>query len=164
MRLRVSGIVKESIVDGPGIRLVVFAQGCDRACPGCHNPGTHASDGGYEVDLNEITGMAAANPLLRGLTFSGGEPFLQAPTFARLAEMAHSAGLDIITYTGFTIEEILEREVGVGDGFRALLSQTDILVDGPYIAERRTLDAPYRGSDNQRVIDVAATLAQLREE
>ena len=150
-------------MDGPGIRLVVFAQGCDRACPGCHNPGTHPRDGGYEVGISEILEMAAQNPLLRGLTFSGGEPFLQAAVFARLARLAHDAGLDIVTYTGYTLEEILEHGEGAADGFRDLLAQTDILVDGPFIESLRTLDAPHRGSANQRVIDVAATLAALRD-
>jgi anaerobic ribonucleoside-triphosphate reductase activating protein len=159
MRLRVSGIIKESIVDGPGIRMVVFAQGCERACPGCHNPETHAMGGGYETCASDIIASAAENPLLRGLTFSGGEPFLQACAFAHLARLAKGAGLDVITYTGYTLEEILEHSPDSDDGFRSLLSQTDILVDGPYIEEKRTLDAPHRGSSNQRVIDVAATIA-----
>ena len=161
MPLRISGIIQESIVDGPGIRMAVFAQGCERACPGCHNPETHARDGGYEMEAEEIAAMAAKNPMLRGLTFSGGEPFLQAGEFARLASIAKAAGLDIITYTGYTLEEILTHGEDSGDGFRSLLSQTDILVDGPYMQELRTLDAPHRGSANQRVIDVAATLASL---
>ena len=102
--------------------------------------------------------------MLKGLTFSGGEPFLQAGAFARLARLARSSGLDIVTYTGYTIEEILERGEGAADGFRELLSQTDVLVDGPYIEEMRTFDALYRGSGNQRAINVAATLAQERVE
>ena len=162
MPLRISGLINESIVDGPGIRMVIFAQGCERSCPGCHNPETHALDGGYEIEAEEIVAAAARNPMLRGLTFSGGEPFLQAGAFARLARLAKAAGLDIITYTGYTIEEILERGDGSGNGFRELLSVTDILVDGPYIEAMRTLDAPHRGSANQRVIDVAATLAALQ--
>ena len=162
MRIRVSGVVKESIVDGPGIRMVVFAQGCERSCPGCHNPETHPIDGGYEIGLTEIMAMADANPLLRGLTFSGGEPFLQAPAFARLACLARAAGLDVVTYTGYTVEEILARREDSGDGFRELLAQTDILIDGPYIEALRTFDMPYRGSGNQRVIDVPATLASAK--
>ena len=158
--LRVSGIIKESIVDGPGIRLAVFAQGCNRACPGCHNPETHAPDGGYEIAASEIIEMAKQNPLLRGLTFSGGEPFLQARAFAGLARLARGAGYDIVTYTGYTVEEILEQ--GEDSEAYELLSLSDILVDGPYIEAERTLDAPYRGSANQRVVDVAKTLARLR--
>ena len=178
--IRVSGFVNESIVDGPGIRMVIFAQGCERRCPGCHNPETHDPGGGRLVSAGEIMAVAKKNPLLRGLTFSGGEPFLQAAAFSRLARMAHDAGLDVMTYTGYTIEEILEhgkigdsvavacdigaRDSGApsdADGFLDLLYQTDILVDGPFIQELRTLDAPYKGSSNQRVIDVAATLAGL---
>ena len=159
MYIRVSGIVSESIVDGPGIRMAVFAQGCERGCPGCHNPGTHALDGGYEVSVADILSKAKKNPLLRGLTFSGGEPFLQAPVFARLAGLAKEAGLDIVTYTVYTIEEILEHETDSPDGFRALLSQTDILIDGPFILARRTLDAPFRGSANQRIINIKNYMA-----
>lgn len=162
MKIRISGIINESIVDGPGIRMAVFAQGCERACPGCHNPQTHALDGGYETTLSEIMQAAGRNPLLRGLTFSGGEPFLQAPAFAVLAKLAHAAGLDIVTFTGYTIEEILGHGENSDDGFRALLAQTDILIDGPYIEAQRTYDASFRGSANQRVIDVAATLAGVR--
>ena len=154
MTLRVSGIINESIVDGPGIRLVVFAQGCERRCPGCHNPETHAPDGGRETDISEIVTMIKANPLLRGVTFSGGEPFLQARAFACLARLSREAGLDVMVYSGYTIEEILE----IGGEYRELLEETDILVDGPYIEGQRTLGALYKGSANQRVIDVPATL------
>ena len=214
MNIRIAGIVNESIVDGPGIRMTVFAQGCERGCPGCHNPETQALGGGREISVAEIIDAAKKNPLLRGLTFSGGEPFLQAGAFAELARLAHEAGLDIMTYTGYTIEEILEigriesgseggsegggtsrseggsegggtgRSEGGGTGggadkkagsgvggglaggtnggapynspgsFLELLRQTDILKDGPYIEARRTLSLPFRGSDNQRVIDV----------
>jgi anaerobic ribonucleoside-triphosphate reductase activating protein len=157
VNIRVSGIINDSIVDGPGIRLTVFAQGCERNCPGCHNPETHALDGGFGISIDDIMAMAKANPLLRGLTFSGGEPFLQATAFAALARAAHGAGFDIVTYTGYTIEEIISA-AGQRDGFRELLLQTDILVDGPYMEEFRTLDALYRGSANQRVIDVRATV------
>ena len=163
MFIRISGIINESIVDGPGLRMVIFAQGCNRACPGCHNPETHNVNGGSEANVTEIFASARANPLLRGLTFSGGEPFLQAPAFAALARLARGAGFDVFTYTGYTIEEILERKEGADDGFRELLRLTDILVDGPYIEALRTLDAPYRGSSNQRVINVAATLGGLVE-
>jgi len=183
--IRVSGIIKESIVDGPGIRLVVFAQGCERDCPGCHNPETHPPDGGYDASLTDIIATAKENPLLRGLSFSGGEPFLQARAFAALARLAHAEGLDIVTFTGYTIEELIglgnstsdsvsggaggcaDCGKGVnarekqGDGYMELLRQTDILIDGPYMEELRTLDAPCRGSSNQRVIDVAATFKSL---
>lgn len=169
IKIRVSGIINDSIVDGPGIRMAVFAQGCVRYCPGCHNPETHPLDGGFEINVNKIMEMAKANPLLRGLTFSGGEPFLQAPAFACLARLAHAAGYDIVTFTGYTIEEIAEL-AGIlkpaagavsGDGFRELLLQTDLLVDGPYMEEFRTFDAIYRGSSNQRIIDVKATISSI---
>ena len=162
MSIRISGIVKESIVDGPGIRMVIFAQGCERLCPGCHNPETHPLDGGYEISAEEIMAMAKTNPLLQGLTFSGGEPFLQARAFAELARLARAEGFDIMTYTGYVIEDILARNEGADDGFRELLEQTDILIDGPYIEALRTFDTPFRGSGNQRAIDVRATLKLAR--
>ena len=105
--LRVAGMANDSVVDGPGIRLAVFLQGCARACPGCHNPETHALDGGRIVSGGEILEAARKNPLLQGVTFSGGEPFLQAAALAPLARALHAAGLDIVTYTGYTLEEII---------------------------------------------------------
>ena len=159
MTLRVSGIINESIVDGPGIRLVIFAQGCERRCPGCHNPETHPLDGGREIDITEIHTMIKANPLLRGVTFSGGEPFLQARAFAGLARLTREAGLDVVVYSGYTIEEILE----LGGAYRELLDETDILIDGAYIEAQRTLDASYKGSANQRIIDVPSTLKTQKQ-
>jgi len=155
--LRVASIMEESIVDGPGMRLVVFFQGCRHNCPGCHNPDTHAMDGGYLVSDMEILNRALRNPMLRGITFSGGEPFLQASVIATLAQEARIAGLDIVTYTGFTFEQIMAHR-DLDDGFIALLNATDILVDGLFIQELRTLDQPFIGSKNQRIINVPATL------
>ncbi|MDR1438988.1 MAG: anaerobic ribonucleoside-triphosphate reductase activating protein [Clostridiales bacterium] len=156
--LRISGIARESVVDGPGIRLTVFVQGCAHACPGCHNPQTHALDGGSEISCGEVIAMARQNPLLDGLTFSGGEPFLQARALCALARLARAEGYDIVTYTGYTLEQILEHEATPGDGFMELLRETRLLVDGPYVQTLRTLDAPFKGSSNQRIIDVAAAL------
>lgn len=155
----VSGIVKESIVDGPGLRLVVFAQGCPHGCPGCHNPHTHTFKGGTHADIDSIMESVRANPLLNGVTFSGGEPFEQAERFAVLAERVKALGLHVMTYTGYTFETILERQ-GEKKGWRDLLNRTDVLVDGPFILERRSLGLRFRGSDNQRLIDVPRSLQQ----
>jgi anaerobic ribonucleoside-triphosphate reductase activating protein len=159
MVLRVSGITRESIVDGPGLRMTVFVQGCAHACPGCHNPQTHSIDGGSEMTCGEIIAMAKQNPLLDGLTFSGGEPFLQARALAALARLARAEGYDIVAYTGYTLEQLLEQSAEPGDCAMELLRQTRILIDGPYVRELRTLDVPFKGSSNQRVIDVAQALA-----
>lgn len=151
--LRLSGIIRESIVDGPGIRMVVFSQGCAHNCAGCHNPATHDMNGGYMSSVNKIIEFAKNNPLLKGLTFSGGEPFLQAKAFTKLARRAHLHGLDVITYSGFTYEELLADS----DAVLKLLGEIDVLVDGKYVESQKDFMLRFRGSKNQRVIDVKAS-------
>lgn len=150
--LRVSGIVEESIVDGPGLRYVIFTQGCTRACPGCHNPQTHPLDGGTVMDTESIFRQFSENPLLAGMTFSGGEPFLQAEALCVLAEAVHDAGKNVMAYTGFTFEELLDRAQSDPNVAR-LLELVDTLVDGPYIEALRDLELKFRGSSNQRLLD-----------
>lgn len=149
--LRVSGIVDESIVDGPGLRYVLFTQGCPHQCKGCHNPETHDPHAGYTVDCDWILQEFSANPLLSGITFSGGEPFLQAEPLAALAERVHALGKSVIVYTGYVYEQLcaLGRH---NKHITALLASTDILIDGPYIEAVRNLDLLYRGSSNQRLL------------
>ncbi len=159
--IRIAGIIKESIVDGPGIRMVVFAQGCKHKCPGCHNPETHSFNGGTLVTVDSILELAKKNPLLDGITFSGGEPFEQAEAFAVLAQEVKKLNLDIVTYTGYTYEYILENS-SRHRGWGALLDKTDILVDGRYEANKRNLLLKFRGSENQRIIDVKRTKAEKR--
>lgn len=149
--MRIAGIVEESIVDGPGLRLTVFTQGCPHRCPGCHNPETHDYNGGMDIDVSEIIAMMDANPLLDGITLSGGEPFMQTADCIELAQAAHERGLNVWCYTGYTIEAIIQ---GRDPGKRALLKHIDALVDGPYIEELRTLEFPWKGSANQRIIDI----------
>ena len=157
--LRVASLVDDSIVDGPGLRLTVFTQGCPHRCKGCHNPQTHAYGGGRTMAVSEIWEQYRDNPLLSGLTFSGGEPFLQPEPLAALARLAHSAGGDVIVYTGYTYEALL-RSPDFGR-FAPLLEETDLLVDGPYIEELRSLELRFRGSANQRLLDREAR-ARLR--
>lgn len=159
--IRIAGIIKESIVDGPGIRMVVFAQGCKHKCPGCHNPETHSFDGGTLVTVDLILEEAKKNPLLDGITFSGGEPFQQAEAFAVLAQKAKKLNLHIVTYTGYTYEYLLENSLR-HKGWDALLDETDILVDGRYESDKRNLLLKFRGSENQRIIDVKRTKAENR--
>lgn len=158
MELRIAGIEKESVVDGPGLRFVIFTQGCPHRCPGCHNPDTHDPEGGKVMNTDEILGMIAQTRLIRGVTFSGGEPFLQADVLAELAGKIKAMGLDVVTYTGFTYEQLMGRSVQ-SSGIRQLLAQTDILVDGPYRMAERDLGLAFRGSRNQRLIDVLPSLA-----
>lgn len=157
--LTIAGIIKESIVDGPGIRLVVFAQGCPHACPGCHNPHTHAFEGGTVITFDEIMEELKRNPLLSGVTWSGGEPFAQAEAFAELSRRVKAMGKTVITYTGYTFEAIMERASKV-KSWGELLAESDFLMDGPFIQERRSYHLLFRGSDNQRYLDVAQSLKQ----
>lgn len=158
MEIRIAGTVSESIVDGPGFRYTIFVQGCPHNCPGCHNPQTHDFNGGRIVDTDELFAECVEDPLNRGVTFSGGEPFCRAEGLYELGKRFKERGYGIWCYTGWTWEELLkkaETEEYVGK----LLSIVDVLVDGRFRLERRTLSLPFRGSENQRLIDVRASLA-----
>lgn len=165
MSLNIAGIVSESIVDGPGIRYAIFVQGCPHHCPGCHNPQTWPFEGGRKRRVESLFKDFAADPILKGITFSGGEPFCQAAGLARLAEMVHGLGKDVTVYTGFTYEELIAQGDPAVD---ALLAQTDLLIDGPFLQEQKNLELSFRGSENQRLIDMNRTREQgrvvLREE
>ena len=151
MRIRLSGIEKESIVDGPGLRYVLFSQGCIHKCPGCHNPQTHGFTGGETYEIEDLVREIGENPLLSGVTFSGGDPFNQAEPFSVLAEKVRKMGLNIWSYTGYTIEELS----GSKDPFqKVLLDQVDVLVEGRFVQSLRTLSKPFAGSSNQRIIDL----------
>jgi anaerobic ribonucleoside-triphosphate reductase activating protein len=152
--VNVCGIEPESIVDGKGIRFVVFVQGCPHRCPGCHNPQSHPFEGGTVMNTDDLFRQACENPLLKGVTFSGGEPFCQPGPLAELGRMVHERGLDVTTYTGYQYEELVKMHRPEMD---ALLLQTDILVDGPFLLEQKDLTLRFRGSRNQRVINLNAT-------
>ena len=154
MKIRIAGIVDDSIVDGPGIRMTVFVQGCPHHCAGCHNPETHDFSGGREMDTAEIIDQMLDNVLLDGVTLSGGEPFCQCAPCAEIAKAAHAAGLNVWSYTGYTFEELFSG----GDDVRTLLENVDVLVDGRFQLAQRTLEFKWRGSFNQRLIDVPASL------
>jgi len=149
--IRVAGIVLESVTDGPGIRLALFCQGCHHNCPGCHNPETHDPKGGREMTVEEITALYSSDPLLTGITFSGGEPFLQPQPLTIIADYVHAVGGNVIAYTGYTLSQLRklqETQPAIGH----LLDRVDLLIDGPFILEERSLLIPFRGSANQRVI------------
>lgn len=157
MRISLSGVTGDSIVDGPGLRLTIFTQGCLHHCPGCHNPQTHDPEGGSWADTEDILAAAAENPLLDGITLSGGDPFMQPVPCLALAEGAHKIGLNVWTYTGYTWEALLEEN----DAEKlALLKETDVLVDGPFLLAERSLELQFCGSRNQRLIDVKKSLAE----
>lgn len=153
--LRVAGIVDDSCVDGPGLRLAVFGQGCPHHCRGCHNPATHCFDGGDWQEVEAIAGQYRANPLLKGLTCSGGEPFCQADAFAALARLVHGMGGDVITYTGYTLELLTHfPPLASQPAVRELLRETDYLVDSPFIERDANGELPFMGSANQRFLDM----------
>lgn len=155
--LRLAGVIRESVVDGPGWRFVVFSQGCRHNCEGCHNPQTHDFNGGYMSDVDKIIGEIKKDPLLKGVTLSGGDPFEQAENFSVLAKEVHALGLDVVTYTGYTFEQ-LYKGMEKNEGWRHLLSETDILIDGKFVLAKKSLNCKFRGSTNQRVIDPKKSL------
>ena len=152
--MRIAGVIHESVVDGPGVRFVVFAQGCPHRCPGCHNPETWNPAGGEEWSVRDLFRIIRKSPdKVKGLTLSGGEPFMQAAQMAELAERVHGLGWGVVVYTGYVFEDLLEMAESDPE-IAALLAETDILIDGPYVEALRDISLPFRGSANQRVIDV----------
>ena len=157
MELRIAGTISESIVDGPGFRYVIFTQGCPHHCPGCQNPQTHPFEGGELRDTDELMQEMLQDSLNCGFTFSGGEPFCQPKPLAELAKRAHDKGKNVFCYTGYTYEQLMEHP---DDSVRELLRQVDILVDGRYEEAQRDLTLRFRGSRNQRLIDVRRTMQE----
>ncbi len=158
MILRIAGTVNDSIVDGIGIRFTIFTQGCPHHCVGCHNPETHDFDGGKDIDTSELIEKIKKNPLLDGVTFSGGEPFIQAEILAALGKEIKDLGLNIVTYTGYTFEELYENRDK--NGWDKLLEVTDYLIDGKFEIEKKDWTAKFRGSSNQRYLDCQESIRQ----
>ncbi len=155
MQIRIAGLVPESFVDGDGIRFAIFMQGCRRNCAGCHNPETHALDGGRLIDTEEILAAVKKNPLLDGITLTGGEPLLQVDAANEIARVVKSLGLSVWCYTGYTFEEL-------PTSAQPLLENVDVLIDGEFIERLRDLELQFRGSSNQRIIDIKKTREQNR--
>ena len=155
--MKISGLIQDSIVDGPGLRFTVFVQGCERKCEGCHNPATWDINGGTEISVEEVISQMRSNPLTDGLTISGGEPFLQAEGCTKLAVAAQESGLNVWVYSGYTFEQLAELSK-TDQNISELLKVTDILVDGAFLQSERTLTLKWRGSKNQRIIDVKESL------
>ncbi len=153
MKIRLYGIIKESIVDGPGLRYVIFVQGCPHHCKGCHNPESHDMKGGFMTTTTRIWESLIKNPSIKGVTFSGGEPFCQPAPLAEIGRCARERGLNVMTYSGYTYEKLLEM-AAEDSGVHDLLSVTNYLVDGPFIEAERDLSLRFRGSRNQNIYDV----------
>lgn len=156
--LKIAGVVKESTVDGPGFRYVVFTQGCPHKCEGCHNPETHDYNGGNLVKIHDIANDIKKNPLLAGVTISGGDPFVQAKQVSKLLDLLDKK-LTVMVYTGFTYEYLLNN-ADEKNNYMELLKRTDILMDGKFIKELMNENLIFRGSSNQRAIDVKRSLKE----
>lgn len=154
MNLRIYGLEQNSYVDGPGIRMAIFFQGCLKHCEGCHNPKSHPINGGDKTDTEDIKKKIAEDPLLDGITLTGGEPFLQPKPALNIAKFAHSRNLSVWCYSGYTWDELNWWE----DTRKELLREIDVLVDGPFEIGKKSFDILWRGSRNQRIIDVKKSL------
>jgi len=159
--IRLYGLVTDSIVDGPGFRTAIFTQGCPYHCEGCHNPQSQPFEGGTVWTLDDVEKKFSNNPLLSGITLSGGEPAEQAAPCAELAHRAHLKNLNVWTYTGSTLEKLTARAQN-DPALQRLLDETDVLVDGPFILAQRSLELDFCGSKNQRLIDMNATRREGR--
>lgn len=153
--MKISGIVEESIVDGPGIRFTVFFQGCIHNCYKCHNPDTHDINKGKEMSINEIINKLKEVPYTDGVTLSGGDPLMQIDDCVELCKKIKEMDLNIIVYTGYTYDAILKMS---NPKYRELLNYIDYLVDGPFIYSLLDLSLKYKGSSNQRIIDIKETI------
>lgn len=153
-----SELTFDSIVDGEGLRCVLWLQGCHHACIGCHNPATHSLDGGFLKDSEELFQEFIQNPLQDGLTISGGEPFLQAKQLLPLAKQVQQAKKTIWIYTGYTIEQLTDPSHPTYEDNLCLLAYCNVLIDGRYIQEQRNTLLPFRGSANQRIIDITQSI------
>lgn len=162
MKIRLAGEVQpDSIVDGDGIRTVIWFQGCSHHCPGCHNPQSQSFDGGFEVELDEIFNEIDNLKYQNGITLSGGDPFFQPEAALEIAKYAHNKGYNVWSYTGFTYEQLLDLEK-VKPVIKELLDNLDVLIDGRFEIDKKSFECKFRGSTNQRVIDLNKT-RELKE-
>ena len=157
--VRLAGIAYESLVNGPGMRRVFFVQGCKHKCKGCFNPETHSFEDGEIMDMDKLIKDVLDNPILKGVTFSGGDPIEQAHSFAYMAKAFKNSNLNIWCYTGYTFEKLLE-VMKVDTAISELLNNIDVLVDGRFEINNKEEGLRFRGSTNQRIINVKESLNQ----
>lgn len=154
MKIRLAADLQaDSIVDGEGIRTVIWTQGCPHHCKGCHNPQTHDFHDGVEVDVTDVIRELKKIKGQDGITLSGGDPVCQSEACLEICKAAHTLGLNVWCYTGFTYEMMIRNSK-----HRKLLEEIDVLVDGKFILEQKSYDIDFRGSKNQRIIDVKKSL------
>lgn len=158
MELRLSGVVRESIVDGPGLRYTIFTQGCPHHCEGCHNPQTHDFNGGFLCSVDKLVNDIEKNPMLSGVTFSGGEPFCQAQALCEVARRVKEMGLSVVLFSGYTFEQLIEGSVK-NPYWLELMKLSDTLIDGKFEQSNKDFTLAYRGSRNQRIINLKNSLS-----
>ncbi|AJA46290.1 anaerobic ribonucleoside-triphosphate reductase-activating protein [Clostridium pasteurianum DSM 525 = ATCC 6013] len=156
-KIRLAGMIYESLSNGPGLRRVLFSQGCRHKCKNCFNPHTHSFTGGELMDMDEIIVDIVSNPMIKGVTFSGGDPLEQAEKFSYIAKKVREKGKSVWIYTGYTFEEILSK-ISENKGWEKLLNYTDVLVDGKFDTNKKDEKLKFRGSANQRIIDIRKSL------
>lgn len=161
IRLATPAIQEDSIVDGEGIRAVIWTQGCAHKCPGCHNPQTHSFDDGFELDIEEVKEKIDKLVGQDGITFSGGDPFYQVEACLELAKYIKTKKLNIWCYTGFTYESLISLSKN-NPNIKEFIKAIDVLIDGPFLLEQKSLDCAFRGSKNQRIIDTKESLKQKK--
>ncbi|MFA6839454.1 MAG: 4Fe-4S single cluster domain-containing protein [Sphaerochaetaceae bacterium] len=157
--VELAGFVDDSIVDGPGLRFAIFAQGCPHRCPGCHNPTTWSRGDGRVMTVSQVVDRVSRCPAQMGVTLSGGDPFFQSRPFALLANALRKAGREVACYTGWTLDQLMESH----DPYvLALLWMLDVLIDGPFVLALKSLDLKFKGSSNQRTLDARESMRQGR--
>ncbi len=157
MDIQVLRVVEETTVDGPGFRNSIYCAGCKHACPGCHNPQSWTMNGGESRSVESLASQLLADSFA-DVTFTGGDPLYQAEAFGELArQIKEESHKTIWCYTGFLFEQLMGKTE-----YMPLLQHLDVLVDGPFVAAKRDEDLHFRGSSNQRIIDVPASLEQGR--
>lgn len=158
LTVRLAGTIPHSTVNGPGVRYVLFFQGCRHHCRDCQNPETWDFSGGTELPVTDITEELRNTRYIDGITLSGGDPLCQPEAAAEIARRAKEYGLSVWCYTGYTWEALLSG--AAGESALAALQWIDVLVDGPFLPEEKTEQALYRGSGNQRLIDLPRSLEE----
>lgn len=155
--IRLSGIAYESLVNGPGMRRVFFSQGCKHNCKGCFNPDTHSFDGGEEKNMDELIKDVLRNPMIKGVTFSGGDPFERAEEFSYMAKKFRENNINVWSYTGYMFEDIMSN-LDIRNGWKELINNIDVLVDGRFEEDKKEEGLKFRGSSNQRIIDIPKSI------
>ena len=160
MKIRLAGeMTTDSVVDGEGIRSVIWCQGCIHNCPGCHNPETHSFSAGFLKDVTDVLKEISELEFQDGITLSGGDPMCQIDACLEIAKYTQKLGLNVWCYTGYKIEELLKR-CNKENKLKELLLNIDVLVDSPFVLELKSYDVPFRGSKNQRLINAKESVRQ----